>query len=126
METKLGHDRKFLVAIYEAAGTALFTYCILVSTADAVAAALSLFAMIIIFGDVTGGHFNPAVTLGVLVWQFFKGNSISNMFFAISIILAQCLGAIAGAQLSTFALNVKGVVPEENVPILAPQSTVTT
>lgn len=68
METKLGHDRMILVALYEAIGTALFTYCILVSCGDALASALGLFAMILIFGDITGGHFNPAVTIGVFVW----------------------------------------------------------
>lgn len=79
METKLGSNRKFTVALYEAIGTALFTYCIIVSTADAVAAALSLFAMIVIFGKVTGGHFNPAVTMGVLVWQIAKGDPFSKI-----------------------------------------------
>jgi len=58
----------FIVGIYEALGTALFTYCIIVSTANAVAASLGLFAMIVIFGSVTGGHFNPAVTIGVFLW----------------------------------------------------------
>ena len=105
-------------------GTALYTYCIIVSTADAVASVLGLFAMIIIFGDVTGGHFNPAVTLGVMTWQFFKGDTINKMIFGILIILAQCFGAIGGALLSFLAINVKGVVPKEYVPILAPQSTV--
>lgn len=71
METKLGHNRMMIVSVYEAIGTALFTYCILVSNANAAAAALGLFSMIVIFGDVTGGHFNPAVTLGVLIWQLF-------------------------------------------------------
>ena len=87
METKLGHNRKFVVTVYEALGTALFAYCILVSGADAIAGALALFAMIIIFGDVTGGHFNPAVTLGVLVWQFFHGDPISKLIFSMLIIV---------------------------------------
>lgn len=87
METKLGHNRKFVVTIYEAIGTALFTYCILVSTGDAIAGALALFAMIVIFGDVTGGHFNPAVTLGVLVWQFFESDPISKLILSVMIIV---------------------------------------
>ncbi len=68
METKLGHKRMFTVGIYECFGTALFTYCILVSSANAIAASFSLFAMILIFGSITGGHFNPAVTIGVFIW----------------------------------------------------------
>jgi len=126
METKLGHKRKFIVTLYEAVGTALFTYCILVSTADAIAAACGLFAMIVIFGDVTGGHFNPAVTLGVLVWQFFQSDPISKLLFSFLIILGQCLGALGGALLASYALRVDGTVPKEYIPILAPQNTVET
>ena len=126
METKLGHKRKFIVTIYEALGTACFTYCILVSTADAIAAALGLFAMIVILGDVTGGHFNPAVTLGVLVWQFFQSDPMSKLLFSVMIILGQCVGALGGALLATLALNVNGKVPEEYIPVLAPQNTVAT
>ena len=124
METKLGHNRKFVVTLYEAIGTALFTYCILVSGADAIAGALALFAMIVIFGDVTGGHFNPAVTFGVLVWQFFQSDPISKLIFSVMIIVGQCVGALGGALLATFALHVNGKVPEEYIPVLAPKITV--
>ena len=67
METVKGHDRKLIVALYEMIGTCMFTTMILISKANAEAAALGLFTQIIIFGDVTGGHFNPGVTLGVTV-----------------------------------------------------------
>ena len=126
METKLGHNRKLIVALYEAMGTSLFTYCILVSTADAIAASLSLFAMIVIFGPVTGGHFNPAVTLGVGLWQIFKGNIISSLIMSVLIIAGQLVGAVAGALLATVSLDVEGSVPKEYVPVLAPQATVVT
>lgn len=124
METKLGHNRKFVVTLYEAIGTALFTYCIIVSTADAIAAACGLFAMIVIFGDVTGGHFNPAVTLGVLVWQFFQSDPIAKLLFSVMIIVGQCVGAVGGALLATYTLLVNGKVPKEYIPILAPENTV--
>lgn len=67
METPLGSKRKFTVALYEAIGSMLFMYCILVSTADALAIAMSLFSMIVVLGSVSGGHFNPAVTIGVYI-----------------------------------------------------------
>ena len=69
MEVAGGQDRKFIVAFYEAIGTAIFVYMIIVSTGDALAVPLELFSMIIIFGGVTVGHFNPAVTLGVYVHE---------------------------------------------------------
>ena len=99
------------MGIYEAFGTALFTYCILVSTANALAAAFSLFAMILIFGSVTGGHFNPAVTIGVLIWQLFKKpqegrerDPIKKILMAFLVILGQCLGAMIGAIIASFVL----------------------
>lgn len=46
-------------------GTALFIYGILINGADNAGVALSLFASVIIFGGITGGHFNPAVSIGV-------------------------------------------------------------
>ena len=126
METKHGHDRMILVALYEAIGTTLLTYCILVSSANPIAASLGLFSMILIFGDVTGGHYNPAVTLGVMIWQSFQHNPIKNLILSFLMIVAQCLGAMAGALISSFMLSVDGEVPEEYITILAPQNTVAT
>jgi len=64
MEVKGGEDRKCTVMLYEMLGTALFIYGIIM-TSPAATIPFSLFASIIIFGAVTGGHFNPAVSLGV-------------------------------------------------------------
>lgn len=46
-------------------GTALFVYGILVSGGNAIGVPMSLLTCILIFGGVTGGHFNPAVSIGV-------------------------------------------------------------
>jgi len=124
METKLGHERKLIVCLYEMIGAGLFCTGILISGANATAATMTIFAMIIIFGDVTGGHFNPAVTLGVLVWQF-SSKPVANLLFAAMIIVSQCTGAILGGLLSSYILSVDGSVPMELVAILAPQNTVT-
>ena len=124
METKLGHERKLIVCLYEMIGAGLFCTGILISGANATAATMTIFAMIIIFGDVTGGHFNPAVTLGVLVWQF-SSKPVANLLFAAMIIVSQCTGAILGGLLSSYILSVDGSVPIDLVAILAPQNTVT-
>ena len=78
MEVAGGSERKLLVCLYEAMGTALFVYCVLASVGNAYAVIMGLFASIIIFGGVTGGHFNPAVTLGVFIAT---GHWIRNIFF---------------------------------------------
>lgn len=65
MEVPGGHERKGLVLSYELIGSASFIYMIIVSTGDSLAVPFALFTSIIIFGGITGGHFNPAVTAGV-------------------------------------------------------------
>ena len=66
MEIAGSDKRVHIVALYELIGTTLFVYSILL-TNNPISIAFSLFASIIIFGSITGGHFNPAVTLGVYI-----------------------------------------------------------
>ena len=55
------------MATYELIGTTLFMYMLIMSMADHVAVPISLFIMILLFGGVTGGSFNPAVTIGIYI-----------------------------------------------------------
>ena len=52
------------VCACEFLGTALFLFGI-IETSLPISIPLSLLASVVIWGDVTGGHFNPAVTIGV-------------------------------------------------------------
>ena len=80
-----GNERKWLlVSVYEMLGTAFFVYCILASMGNPLAAVVGLFASIIIFGGVTGGHFNPAVSIGVFLA---KGKYLTNLLFLVMIIV---------------------------------------
>ena len=65
MEVARSENRWILVPLYEMIGTALFIYCILVSHGNPLGVVIGLFSSIIIFGGITGGHFNPAVSIGV-------------------------------------------------------------
>jgi glycerol uptake facilitator-like aquaporin len=87
MEVKGGSQNKFKVLFYEMLGTANLLYAINVSASGGkqpFSVGLIIFANICIFGEVSGGHFNPAVTLGVLIAE----NKPSNILFALQIILA--------------------------------------
>ena len=66
MEVKGSQDRKCTVMFFEMLGTALFIYGIIM-TDTAASIPFSLFASILIFGAITGGHFNPAVSFGVYI-----------------------------------------------------------
>merc|ERR1719225_1656560 len=101
METPRDHDRKLLVCIYELIGQILFMYIALVSGGSGsdswgIAGPLALFVVVNIFGGVSGGHFNPAVTLGVYVRE---AKWAQNFIFLIMIIASQICGALCGALL---------------------------
>ena len=51
----------------------------------------------IIFGPVSGGHFNPAITLGILLKEIQKeGDTVANIIYHVFIIISQVIGAILG------------------------------
>ena len=62
----------------------------------------ALFADIVIFGPITGGHFNPAVTFGVIVREGMK-NWKKNTIYCTQIVFAQCVGAFIGCWISFLA-----------------------
>lgn len=80
----IGIFKKLAVALYELNGTALFVYGILVSGGNPIGVPMTLLACILIFGGVTGGHFNPAVSIGV--WCTTE-NKAQNLGFLLIIIL---------------------------------------
>ena len=57
--------------------------------------------MIVLFGDVCGAHFNPAVTLGVFIKEFQqgKGKNGKNIILVVLIIVAQLIGATIGVAI---------------------------
>ena len=92
MEVKGGSNKKFQVLLYEMLGTANLLYAINVSAHGGhqpYAVGLTIAANIFIFGEVSGGHFNPAVTI-----MMYANNSITlkDTFFYI---ISQLLGALA-------------------------------
>ena len=116
MEVKGGWENKGYVLLFECIGTANLLYAINSSSSNGdwlpFAVGLTIFGNICIFGEVSGGHFNPAVTIGVLIAEGSK-NLGRNIVFAAMIILAQIVGAILGCMSSYLAQyynnDVKGV-----------------
>ena len=123
MEVNKGNNSKLLVCLYEMMGTALFVYCVLASGGNVFAVIMGLFAAIIIFGGYTGGHFNPAVTLGVYVAN---GHHFKNLIFLILITASQFAGAAAGLALAWLVMiSPDGSVDKSLVPIVAPNDPAT-
>lgn len=81
-------------------GAALFSFPIAGITGVALSLGFTVMAMIFAVGHISGGHFNPAVTLGLVAGRRFAAGE------AIGYIIAQCLGGIAAAF--TFYLIASG------------------
>ena len=78
-----------LVLVFVGCGTAVVSKGNLVATS--LAFGLSVMAMAYSVGSVSGGHFNPAITLGMLMDKRIKGAE------ALKYMLAQVLGALCGS-----------------------------
>lgn len=102
METTHGNKFKREVCIYECAGTALLVYAVNVSKADPVAICFSLFTAIMIAGPISGGHFNPAVTIGVFISQ---NKPVEKLVLLGCIIASQFAGGLIGALFAFLSLT---------------------
>ena len=93
MEVPGGHKVKPLVCLYEALGTATLLIAINWSGGSPYAISIVVFAAIVVFGSVCGAHFNPAVTIAVLIKN---GDLVKDLPFASLIILSQIIGGLIG------------------------------
>lgn len=71
---------------------------------------LALLAAIFAFGDVSGGHFNPAVTLGALL------DGRIALIDAISYVVAQVVGALGASAVVLLMSSQSAVAGTANVP----------
>ena len=123
MEVPGGHANKLTVCLYEMIGTAFLLVGINLSrnlgagSFQPVGVGLTLFGNIIMFGAISGGHFNPAVTLGVLIREGPK-KIRTNFTFAFMIIAFQLIGATLGCLFVAF-FNKKDPVAHTMYPGIA-------
>ena len=69
MEVEGGSDKKFTVMIYEAVGTCILTYTALITVGNAAAIQAVYFCLLFLCWEMSGGHFNPALTISMFVGQ---------------------------------------------------------
>ena len=88
--------------LYEFLGTAFIMYALIISNGVYGAAPLAVtFAMMCIAYNVSGGHFNPAITVGMFIAE---KNIGGNLVSLILMIAAQFAGAFFGILLGYFAV----------------------
>lgn len=129
METPFGKHHGRTVCIYELLGTATLMFAVVMSAGNALYVILTLWAILMICGGITGGHFNPAVSTGVFVWRR-KYQEDFNLYLSImgSQFVGAALGCLCGLlMIGTFSadwhkINPAGAVPEKWVPHFAPQN----
>ena len=101
MEVEGGHDNKGWVLLSEFIGTAILCAAINYSNETSpkagYAAPITLFAIIMCIGSVSGGHVNPAVSTAVFIYL---PNKLKNFGYYFMIIMTQFLGGFAGCCLS--------------------------
>jgi len=103
MEVLNGDKNKFAVLITEFFGTLFFSLAFnLQGNEGTVMMPLVLYSLIIITGDISGGHMNPAVTVGVYIE---RKKYCKNFLFMVLIIIVQTVGALC-AQLLGFLVRV--------------------
>ena len=103
MEVELGRTRKGLVCFYEAFGTMLLMCAFNWESNDrrGLAGPIVIFAVTLLFSSISGGHFNPAVTMGVLM----SGGQIKyDGAFAFLIMFCQTVGATIGVLVARLGI----------------------
>lgn len=100
METN-NKDKKVGIIAYEALGTAFLMYGLMVTKASADAVA-TLYAVLMYFAwKVSGGHFNPAISVGMYVSEMKLGD---NALTLVLMVVSQFIGAFLGLLFGFLAL----------------------
>ena len=87
------HGDKFILPVLatEMFGTCLLMLAVNLSGDDKVVESATYFAMVVCTYEVSGAHFNPAISLGVYISE---KRYVHNLLYLIFIIIAQTLGAL--------------------------------
>jgi len=120
-----------LVAGYEFFGTMMLVYAIIMSGGNLMGVVFTFFCLLQILGPVSGGHMNPAVSLGV----FIREGKGENAGLFVMIVIAQFIGAFCGVALCLDELGSDSLewrkkhpstsIPEEWMPTVCPIDTET-
>lgn len=108
MEVPGGKDNKLSVCLHEAFGTMLLLLAINMGAASgniAESACITIFVAFVLTGSTSGGHLNPAVTMGVTLVY----GSMEQWMFPIQIILSQLAGATLGCLISLLNVDTSDV-----------------
>jgi len=128
METPFGKHHGTTVCVYELLGTATLMFSVVMCGGNALYVVLTLWAILMIGGGITGGHYNPAVSTGVFIW---RRQYAEDFRLYISMMVSQFIGAALGClfgylMLGNFSADWNsrhpyGAVPDAWVPFFLPE-----
>merc|ERR1711957_1157314 len=90
------------VCVYEFIGTFALVGAINCSKGDAACCGITLFFMLLVLGPITGGHMNPAVTLGVFINKCRDRYRENQLYSCILQMIIMVGGQICGALASMY------------------------
>ena len=131
MEVPGGLNNKVMVCICEIIGTAFLLIAVNISSNTGVTpmcVGFTVFAMATIIGPVSGGHMNPAVTIGMFIKHKHEDKTVQNAVYMVIIICSQLIGGMLGVSIASGAADgtvddkVTGQVKSSAVTMLCPNS----
>jgi len=94
-------DKKIGIAAYECIGTAFIMYGVMMDGGNFASALPITFAMMVLAWNVSGGHFNPVLSIGMYVAEKDFGGNLVTLLIMIG---SQFVGAILGILLGYLSL----------------------
>lgn len=90
-------DKKIGIAAYECIGTAFIMYGVMMDFGGFASAVPITFAMMVLAWNVSGGHFNPVISIGMYVAEKdFGGNLVTLLILMGSQFAGAFLGVLLG------------------------------
>ena len=100
-------DKKIGVFVYEFLGTAIIMFALIIANGEFILGVYSItFAMMCIAYNVSGGHFNPAISIGMYIAEKNFGENIVTLGLMVG---GQFAGAFFGILLGFLAVIDKNV-----------------
>ena len=94
-------EKKIGIAAYECIGTAFIMYGVMMDLGGFVSALPITFAMMVLAWNVSGGHFNPVISIGMYVAEKDFGGNLVTLLILMG---SQFVGAILGVLLGLLSL----------------------
>lgn len=112
MEVPGGNNNKIVVCLSELIGTCFLLIAVNWGTCSGwtpICVGLTVYGMAQIFGPISGGHFNPAVSIGMYIKEIGKytnnNGAMGNLVMLVLMIASQIVGAILGCVISALAMD---------------------